>query len=624
MKQIYTILFLLLTITVSAQIPSGYYDSATGSGFTLKTQLHNIINNHNDQGYSAMDGFIANYDLDLYYDAGDSNTILDVYSEDPLAADPYNFTPVANECGEYSSEGDCYNKEHVIPKSVFNDQTPMYSDAHELLPTDGRVNGFRSNYPIGLVNDTQLVSQSGITNPTRNGSKLGNNLNSGYSAGYSGIVFEPIDEFKGDIARIYFYFVTRYENQVSAWSSYAMFNGTADQALDNTFLSILMTWHNMDPVSQKEIDRNNNIYYNYQNNRNPFVDHPEYVNLIWNTNPDTEAPTEPTNLIAANPTDNTIDLSWTAASDNVSVASYDVYIDNVFSFNTGNTSTIATVTGLTPDTNYCFTLKAVDTTGNPSEFSNQACETTTNMGTVGGGSDLYFSEYIEGSSFNKVIEIANFTGTTITDLSIYTLKLAANGNGTWGTTYTFPSGASIANQDVYVIANGGSTVCETEYDDLNTDITSFNGNDSIGLFKNDVLIDIIGDINDSAEFGKDVTLVRKPEYTEPSTTFDITHWDSFAQNECSNLGSHTQDLSVDDYVFNTVKMYPNPTNGNTVTIISQENLTVEVYNILGKKVKAQTITSSQNKLNISGLSRGVYLVKLNSATSTTTKKLIKQ
>ena len=73
----------------------------------------------------------------------------------------------------------------------------MYSDAHHLLPTDGRVNGFRSNYPFGKVNDAQLVSQNGITNPTLNGSKLGNNLDSGYSAGYTGIVFEPIDEFKG-------------------------------------------------------------------------------------------------------------------------------------------------------------------------------------------------------------------------------------------------------------------------------------------------------------------------------------------------------------------------------------------------------------------------------------------
>lgn len=274
--------FVLASMFSFSQIPSGYYNSASGTGYNLKTQLSNIIDDHNDQGYSAIDGFMASYELDSYYEPG-SNTILDIYSENPSAADPYNFTPETDECGNYSGEGDCYNKEHVIPQSVFNSNSPMYSDAHQLLPTDGRVNGFRGNYPFGRVDDGNLVSQSGISNPTQNGSKLGGNLNTGYSSGYSGTVFEPIDAFKGDIARIYFYFITRYENQVSAWSSYAMFDGSNDKVLETAFLNILLEWHSIDPVSQKEIDRNNNIYYQHQGNRNPFVDHPEYVNAIWNT-----------------------------------------------------------------------------------------------------------------------------------------------------------------------------------------------------------------------------------------------------------------------------------------------------------------------------------------------------
>ena len=274
MKHLY-ILALISSISYG-QIPAGYYNTATGSGYTLKTQLSNIIDNHNDQGYNAIDGFMSSYDLDNYYETG-SNTILDIYSENPTSNDPYTFTPGNDECGNYSQEGDCYNKEHVIPQSVFSSNTPMQSDAHQLLPTDGRVNGFRGNYPFGRVNDNNLASQSGISNPTQNGSKLGANLNSGYSAGYSGTVFEPIDEFKGDIARIYFYFITRYENQVSNWGSFAMFDGSSDQVLQTTFLSILLEWHSNDSVSQKEIDRNNNIYYNHQNNRNPFVDHPEYA-----------------------------------------------------------------------------------------------------------------------------------------------------------------------------------------------------------------------------------------------------------------------------------------------------------------------------------------------------------
>src|SRR5690606_2788376 len=210
--------------------------------------------------------------------------------------------------------------------------------------------------------------------------KMGYNLNSGYSAGYSGLVFEPIDEFKGDIARIYFYFATRYQNQISNWSSFQMFDGSSDKVFDDTFLSILLTWHQNDPVSQKEIDRNNDIY-DFQNNRNPFVDHPEYVNLIWNPTPDTEAPTTPSNLIVTGATAYSISLSWTASTDNVAVVSYDVYVDGVFNKNVSTNS--ATITGLTPETSYEFYVIARDASNNTSAASNTIEGTTLEEGASG-------------------------------------------------------------------------------------------------------------------------------------------------------------------------------------------------------------------------------------------------
>ncbi|GAA3786658.1 hypothetical protein GCM10022271_19020 [Corallibacter vietnamensis] len=631
MKHFYTLLLTLIVTTTFAQVPTGYYDSATGTGFTLKTQLKEIIDNvndgldteylHDDQGYDAMDAFIANYDIDNYYETG-SNTILDPYSESPSGADPYNFTPVTQECGEYDEEGDCYNKEHVIPQSVFNRQIPMRSDAHSLLPTDGRVNGFRSNYPFGVVNNSQLVSQTGISNPTQNGSKLGNNLNSGYSAGYTGIVFEPIDEFKGDIARIYFYFATRYEDQISNWGSYAMFNGTSNTVFENTFLNILLEWHNMDPVSQKEIDRNNDIFYNHQDNRNPFIDHPEYVTLIWNPTPDNEVPSTPTNLVASNPSDNSIDLSWNASTDNIAVVSYDIYIDGVNSLNT--TSTSFTVPGLSSNTEYCFTIKAKDAAGNESSFSNQACETTTDNGSSEGGVDLFFSEYIEGSGTNKALEIANFTGSNITDLSAYTLKISFNGNASWTNVYSFPSNAIINNEDVYVIANGSSTVCTSEYDDLNNSITSFNGNDAIGLFKNDVLIDILGDFNSDADYAKDITLVRKPTVSEPTTTFNIAEWDSFPQNDCTDLGDHTQTLSTIDFNIANIGIYPNPVkNILNIKLANQQETQIDIFNVLGKKVLSKTIYNSST-INTQELTSGIYIMKIKQGNASISKKLIKK
>ncbi|MFY7810319.1 MAG: endonuclease [Flavobacterium sp.] len=273
--------FLLTIISCNillAQPPTGYYNNATGTGYTLKTQLYQIISNYQPQIYNLVDNFMIENDKDIYYE--NDNTILDIYSEKPTTSDPYNFTS-SQACGNYNSEGDCWNKEHVIPQSVFSQNEPMRGDAHHLLPTDGRVNGFRSNYPFGWVG-SNLVSQSGISNPTLNGSKLGNAINTGIAAGYSNIVFEPINEFKGDIARIYFYFVTRYQNEIPNWS-FPMFNGTTNVSISNPFLNILYQWHIQDPVSQKEINRNNAIY-TYQGNRNPFIDNPQWVATVWGAN----------------------------------------------------------------------------------------------------------------------------------------------------------------------------------------------------------------------------------------------------------------------------------------------------------------------------------------------------
>ena len=598
-----------------AQIPNGYYDTATGSGYTLKTQLYNIINNQNDQGYNAMDNFFLSNDLDQYYE--NDNTILDIYSEHPSGADPYNFTPQTDECGNYTSEGDCYSKEHVIPKSVFNEASPMDGDAHNLLPVDGRVNGFRGSFPMGRVDDNNLETQSGISNPTQNGSKLGDNLNSGYSAGYSGTVFEPIDEFKGDIARIYFYFATRYQNQISNWSAFAMFNGSSNQVFETAFLNILLEWHSIDPVSQKEVDRNNAIY-NHQGNRNPFVDTPSYVTAIWNPQQDNESPSAPTNLIASSPTATSIDLSWNAATDNIAISSYDIYVNSTY--NSSTNATNATVTALNPETNYCFTVIAKDTANNSSTASNEDCATTLSgsINTV----DLFFSEYMEGSGSNKALEIANFTGATV-DLSEYSIKLSSNGNIAWTNSYNFPSNASIPNEDVYVVANGGTSVCTNVLDNLNNAITGFNGNDALGLFKNAVLIDILGTLGDANVYAENTTLVRNATITNGSTVYNANEWTSYPQNNCTNLGSHTQTLGGTNDEQNAIKIYPNPVKGALLFIEVQQPTTVECYNLTGQRILKTTVSPQNITVDISQLNSGVYLLQLQIEQGTLTRKIVR-
>jgi endonuclease I len=268
---------LLFTSFAFAQIPAGYYSTATGTGYTLKTQLYNKIKGQTDLGYNGLWTTYATSDRDNQYE--NDNSILDIYSENPTGVDPYKFILNTNKCGTYAKEGDCYNREHIVPQSSFNSAAPMVSDAHHIPPVDGKVNGIRSNYPHGKVATASIT--------TKNGSKLGTSAVSGYT----GTVFEPINEFKGDIARMYFYFATRYENTVSGYTGFAMFNGTSNQVFKSGFLAMLKTWHNQDPVSAREIARNNAIYLR-QGNRNPFIDHPEYVAVIWGATAKMSIPSE--------------------------------------------------------------------------------------------------------------------------------------------------------------------------------------------------------------------------------------------------------------------------------------------------------------------------------------------
>lgn len=271
MKKIFTLVLLSSTFFGFAQIPPGYYNTATGTGYTLKTQLFNIINDHNDRGYAGLYVTYATSDIDSYYE--NNGSMLDMYTENPTGPEcEFIYGGGLQDDGTLgNNECERYNREHIIPQSVFGSATPMYSDAHFVVPSDKYVNAQRGDLPFSKVN---------VPNNTySNGGKRGSNLNSGYSAGYNGTVFEPIDEFKGDIARMILYFATRYEDLVAGWS-YTMFNGTSTQVFTNQSLNVLLTWNAQDPVSQREIDRNNAIYTR-QNNRNPFIDNNNYVTQIW-------------------------------------------------------------------------------------------------------------------------------------------------------------------------------------------------------------------------------------------------------------------------------------------------------------------------------------------------------
>lgn len=257
MKKIY-LLLLLFPLLAIAQPSATYYNAAVGkSDAALKTQLYSIISS----GYITK-SYDYLYTIYNTSDVTSTGNVWDMYST-------CTWTPGQKKCGEYKLVCDCYNREHSIPQSWFNEKSPMVSDAFHVYPTDGKVNGQRSNYPFGEC-------ASGSTLSGGKG-KLGQST----FAGYSGTVFEPVDEYKGDFARTYFYFATRYQNIMTSIGGDS-FDNTTYPSLSSWSIALFLKWHRQDPVSQKERDRCNAVEV-YQKNRNPFIDYPELAEHIWGT-----------------------------------------------------------------------------------------------------------------------------------------------------------------------------------------------------------------------------------------------------------------------------------------------------------------------------------------------------
>ena len=291
MRHVYTSIFTLALLAVSshsfAQGPNNsgtYYQAADGKkGAELKTALCGIIYNRTERTYG-----------DLWTDFRTTDKRADGKVWD-MYSGISNYTFGTDQAGNYSGEGENnggkYNREHSFPKSWFGSSGnktiyPMYSDLFHLYPTDGKVNGMRSNYPFGENTGNNYKSINDF-------SKLGTCT----YPGYTGKVFEPNDMYKGDFARTYFYMVTCYEEKIADWYTNYGVNGSGDTkegvlatldgnaypGLSSWQLEMLMKWSKNDPVDSpiaKETPRNNAVY-DIQNNRNPFIDYPGLEEYIW-------------------------------------------------------------------------------------------------------------------------------------------------------------------------------------------------------------------------------------------------------------------------------------------------------------------------------------------------------
>ncbi|MDX2247318.1 MAG: endonuclease [Bacteroidia bacterium] len=489
----------LLSSNVFAQTPP---TGLTGQALRdwIKQNFYDSF--HTTLGYSTARMYMYNY-ID-----NQNNTITDVYGG---FVQPWTF-------GGTGTNPAPINAEHTIPQSFFGSADPMQSDIHHLFPSLDIWNSTRSNYPFADIADNVTtkwmrddVSQTTI--PTT--------LIEEYSE-YANQQFEPREDHKGDCARAIFYFFTMYPTQAGAITSVADPN-------------MLFQWHQQDPVSPKETARNAGVEM-YQGNRNPYIDHPEWVADAWSMT--SSAPSAPTNLaVSAGAT--SLTLSWTDAAGETG---YEVYnsTDNVnFSLLTTLSSNAVsyTHTGLSVGTTYYYYLVAFNGTGSSPNSVTVSGTPTGGSGGGGNATDLILSEYIEGSSFNKALEVANFTGAPV-NLAGYVLRKETNGGGVWGDDYALTG--TLANGEVWVIAHSSADPTILAQADVSTGsaIVNFNGNDVVGLFKNGTLLDVIGNFGSSAVFAQDVTLVRKADIVSPNSTYTVAEWDSYPTNTFGNLGSH--------------------------------------------------------------------------------------
>ncbi len=268
MKRLYTI-FGLVFLALSAQAISRnklitYASSLNGKKKeALKTEVYNIIKI--EKAPISYKGLLEAYKT--------TDKRSDGYLRDWYSNSTNYVIGGSKECASYQKEGDSYNREHLVPQSWFKEASPMVSDIVHVVPSDGWVNNKRSSYPLAEVGTATYTSNNGYC-------KLGKCK----TPGYSGTVFEPNDEIKGDIARIYFYMATCYQNKITNWSG-GLFTGTTYQPFAQWYLTMLMRWAKNDPMDEVEIARNNAVYEK-QTNRNLFVDFPYLAEYIWGDSTD--------------------------------------------------------------------------------------------------------------------------------------------------------------------------------------------------------------------------------------------------------------------------------------------------------------------------------------------------
>ncbi|WP_418602770.1 endonuclease [Hwangdonia sp.] len=492
-----------------------------------------------------------------------------------------------------------WNREHTFPNSLGNPRLDTngtnnapYADAHNLRPSDIQMNQDRGNRKF----------DDGSGNATEVGSN-----------------WYPGDEWKGDVARIIMYMYLRYGSQ--CLPSYVTVGTT--NSVDSNMINLLLQWNADDPVSTIEDARNtyhentSNTYA--QGNRNPFIDNPYLATVIWGGSPatnrwgsnppaDTEAPTTPTNLMASNETATTVDLDWTASTDNVGVTAYNIYVDNAYYVSTNSSATSFTVTGLSSETTYEFAVLATDLANNPSPLSQPVNATTL---AAGGGNACAFETFqnmpASSTSYSDRMWTGDDGGTWVatearTDQVLNNRAIAIDNRGSTAGSVSspnLPNGVGSLTVSTQRAFSGGTGALEVEV----------NGN-LVGTIPYDdtVQTTTISDINVT---GNVIITISESTSGGDRVIIDDLTWTCYPA------------LSTEDENLNNLKIFPNPLNGPILNISTVENIKYTIYNILGKPILSGVLDRNNQTINVSNLNRGIFIIKMDSDKGSISKKLIK-
>ena len=571
LKTALSVLFFMLFTALYAQIPAGYYYHAMGTtGADLKTKLSEISY---PQKVLSYGGGESGYTWEGFSktDKNEDGSVIDMYSDVIRYFDGINAVSGMH-------------IEHSLPKSWWGSHVNYaYKDLFHLYPSDGITNSTKNDLPLGEI--------SLIVNFDNGVSKTGQNI---FGNSYSGNCFEPSDEYKGDFARSYLYISTIYEGFDHLWKS-PMMDNNRYPVWKPWAIDLLLKWNKQDPVSEKERKRNE-VIFGIQGNRNPYIDYPELAEYIWGENKNSQYPfpeeTKPFLIsprigyaidfgviMQNNVKTESIDLQGVNVIDDIKIA---LKGDSVFALTKNVIDKEEAITGTSFRISFTpkYSGKAYDTivisggeltvleipvsalasaeflsiepieitpVGGKLQWINDAAATDYLLSVYQGDTesgDLIISSYLEGSSYNKAIEIYNGTGKSV-NLENYSLRKQSNGIGNF--TSNFKLNGTLGNNETYIILH---KMCNNNnlmgIADVYADsVLSFNGNDAIALYRNGIKIDVVGFENDGGEnmWGENKTLHRKKTVTHPRGHYNVNEWDSYEIDYFDKLRTHYIEFS---------------------------------------------------------------------------------